>query len=147
MPYDAFSAGLGDRAIPYAYAALPPGGVVKLVHVIPPWELPGPLVPHYQPKRLTEKQHKQLAADSLKKLRALIPPEAQACGLTTEVEVIEQRDTADGIRQAAERFGADVICLGSHGRSGLSKAVMGSVAQKVMASTLRPVLVIRPLER
>ena len=138
-----FSA-LGDRAIPYAYAALPPGGVVKLVHVIPPWELPGPLVPHYQPKRLTEKQHKQLAAESLKKLRALIPAQAESLGISTEVEVVEGRDPAKAIGQAAERFGADVICLGSHGRSGLSKAVLGSVAQKVMVSSPRPVLVVRP---
>lgn len=137
-----FSA-LGDRAIPYAYAALPPGGVVKIIHVISPGELPGPLSPRDQPGRRTEKQHQQLAADSLKQLRALIPPEAQARGLTTEVEVVEQRDTADGIRQAAERFGADMICLGSHGRSGLSKAVLGSVAQKVMTCSSRPVLVVR----
>ena len=138
-----FSA-LGDRAIPYACAALPPGGVVKLVHVIPPWELPGPLVPHYQPRRLTEKQHHQLAADSLKKLRALVPPEAEARGMTIEVEVIEHRDVPKAIDQAAERFGADLICLGSHGRGGLSKALFGSVAQAVMTHSLRPMLVIRP---
>jgi len=135
---------LGDRAIPYSYAALPQGGVVKLVHVIPPWDLPGPLVPHYQPKRLTEKQHKQMAADTLKKLRTLVPAEAEARGIATELEVIEHRDVAKAIGQAAERFGADVICLGSHGRGGLSKALFGSVAQTVMTHSLRPMLVVRP---
>ena len=138
-----FSA-LGDRAIPYAYATLPRGAVVKLIHVIPPWELPGPLVPHYQPKRLTEKQHQQLAADALKKLHALISAEAEARGIATELEVIEHRDVAKAIGQEAERFGADLVCLGSHGRGGLSKAVLGSVAQTVMTRSPRPLLVVRP---
>ena len=138
---------LGNYAVPYAYAALRRGGCVKLIHVIPPWKLPGPLVPHYQPKRLTEKQHKQLTADSLKKLRSSIPSEAELRGIATEVEVVEHRDVAKAICQEAERFSADVICLGSHGRSGLSKAVLGSVAQKVMKQSSRPLLVVRPPKR
>ena len=137
-----FSA-VGDRAVPFAYAALPRGGSVKLIHVVPPWELPGPLVTRYQPKRLTRKQQKQLAAGSLRKLRALIPGEAAARGITTETEVIEQHDVPAAIGQAAEGFAADLICLGSHGRSRLRKALLGSVAQKVMAHCTRPVLVVR----
>ena len=135
---------LGNSAVPYACALLRRGGTVKVIHVIPPWELPGPLVPHYEPKRLTEKQHKQLAVDSLNRLRSLIPEEAEARGLVADVEVVEGRDAAEAIGQAAERFGADLICLGSHGRSGLSKAVFGSVAQKVLTRSPRPVLIIRP---
>ncbi len=135
---------LGDRAIPYAYAPLPPGSVVKLVHVIPPWESPGPLVPHFQTKRLTEKQHQQLAAESLQKLRELIPREAEGRGVATEVEVLWHRDASEAICQEAERCGADLICLGSHGRSGLTQAILGSVSQKVMAHSQRPLLVVRP---
>jgi nucleotide-binding universal stress UspA family protein len=138
---------LGNHAVPYAYAALRRGGRVRLIHVIPPWELPGPLVPHYLPKRLTKKQHQQLAADSLKKLRSSISPEAELRGIATEVEVVEHRDVAKAICQEAERFSADVICLGSHGRSGLSKAALGSVAQKVMKECSRPLLVVRPPKR
>ena len=44
---------------------------------------------------------------------------------------------------AAERFGADLICMGSRGRSGLTKVLLGSVAQGVMAQSKRPVLVLR----
>ncbi|MCI0541345.1 MAG: universal stress protein [Verrucomicrobiales bacterium] len=137
-----FSA-LGNQAVPQACATLSAGGSVKLIHVIPPWELPGPLLPHYEPKRLTKKQHKQLAADSLKKLRALIPQEAEVRGIVTEVETVEGADVAKAITQAAERFGSHLVCLGSHGRSGVSKALLGSVAQKVMAQSRRPVLVVR----
>ena len=66
------------------------------------------------------------------------------CGIMGEADIIESGDPARAIRQAADRFGADVICLGSHGRSGFSAAVMGSVAQAVMAQSQRPVLVVRP---
>ncbi|WP_269744534.1 universal stress protein [Stigmatella aurantiaca] len=47
------------------------------------------------------------------------------------------------IAQAAERHGADLICMGTHGRTGLARAVMGSVAQAVMARSDRPVLMVR----
>ena len=47
------------------------------------------------------------------------------------------------IRQEAERLGAHLVCIGSHGRSGLAKAVLGSVAQSVVAQSQRPVLIVR----
>ena len=65
-------------------------------------------------------------------------------GILGEAHVIGSTDPAKAICQAARRFGADVICLGSHGRSGLSAALPGSVAQGVMAQSHRPVLVVRP---
>jgi nucleotide-binding universal stress UspA family protein len=134
---------LGDHAIPQAYAALPLGGQIHLITVVPPWELPGPLVPHYSPRRLNRKQHQQLLAESLQKLKERIPAEAEARGITTEIEVVQARDVADGIQHAAERMSADLICVGSHGRSGLSKAILGSVAGGVLSRTHRPVLVVR----
>jgi len=134
---------LGNEAIPLAYATLPTGGLVKLVTVILPWEVPGPLVPHYQSQRQTRKKHEQQAAESLKQLRALIPAEAEARGIATEAEVIEGHKVAEVLGQAAERFGADLICLASHGRSGIARAFLGSVAQEVLSQSLRPVLVVR----
>jgi nucleotide-binding universal stress UspA family protein len=35
---------------------------------------------------------------------------------------------------------ADLICLGTHGRSGLRKALLGSVSGAVLHATQRPVL-------
>lgn len=132
-----------NTAIPYAYAILPRGGVVKLIHVIAPWEPPGPLVAHYERRRLTQKQHHRLVAKARRQLRELIPHEAGAHGIVTEAEIIEHRDPAIAIREEAERAGADVICMASHGRSGVSKAMFGSVAQAVMKRGHRPVLIIR----
>jgi nucleotide-binding universal stress UspA family protein len=75
-------------------------------------------------------------------LRALVPADATD-RLEIETEIVESADAAEAIAQAAERFDADAICLGSHGRSGLAKTLMGSVAQGVMAASKRPVLVVR----
>ena len=53
----------------------------------------------------------------------------------------------DGILQAADDVAADLIAIATHGRGGLGRAVLGSVADGVVRrSADRPVLVIRPSE-
>ncbi|HLL08137.1 MAG TPA: universal stress protein [Nocardioidaceae bacterium] len=47
------------------------------------------------------------------------------------------------IVDAAEKFGADVIVMGSRGRSDLPGLLLGSVTHKVLSMTRVPVLVIR----
>jgi nucleotide-binding universal stress UspA family protein len=49
----------------------------------------------------------------------------------------------EGILAAARKRKCDVIFIASHGRSGLSKLIMGSVTQKVLAHSKIPVLVYR----
>jgi nucleotide-binding universal stress UspA family protein len=78
----------------------------------------------------------------LARLRALVPPEAAAAGITTSVSVLEGRSVAEAILAAAERLGVDVVALGSRGRSGLKRAVLGSVAEEVTRRSPRPVLVV-----
>ncbi len=134
---------LANQAVPHACSLLPAGGTVHLVHVVHPLELPGGKNYSGPGNRRSQQQHARHVQSCAEKLHMLIPAEAQARGLVTEVEVVEHRDVAEAIGQAAERFGADVICLGTHGRSGLSKALLGSVAQKVMTHSRRPLLVVR----
>ena len=45
--------------------------------------------------------------------------------------------------KAAEDRSADLIVMGSHGRSGIEKLVLGSVAQRVVQHTQLPVLLVR----
>ena len=47
------------------------------------------------------------------------------------------------ILHAADDEGADLICMGSHGRSGLSRVFYGSVAAGVLHRVDRPLLLIR----
>ncbi len=48
------------------------------------------------------------------------------------------------IRPAAERFGADIVCIGSHTRPGFTAKVLGSVALAVLQTSRRPVLMVWP---
>lgn len=115
---------LADKAVLFAYGAAQRGGEVCLVHVIPL-------------RRAGLK--KELSA----RLESLIPENAQARGIQTLIEIAEHERPAVAICQAAERFGADLICIGSRGRSGLKKKFLGSVTEAVMRRSSRPVLVIR----
>ncbi len=67
---------------------------------------------------------------------------AQA-GVSVDTAVIEAHTAWRGVVQAAESTHADLIVMGSHGRSGLEKLVLGSVTQAVLAHTHLPVLVVR----
>lgn len=52
-------------------------------------------------------------------------------------------DTVEAICQVAETGGYDLVVLGSHGRTGLGKVLLGSVSQGVLARCVQPVLVCR----
>ena len=51
---------------------------------------------------------------------------------------------AKKIIQAAETEDVDLIIMGTHGRSGISRWIHGSVASKLVEESLHPVLLIRP---
>jgi nucleotide-binding universal stress UspA family protein len=54
----------------------------------------------------------------------------------------------EAIIQAAQDHGADLLILGSHGRTGLKRLLMGSVTEQVIGKAPCPVLVVkRPLEK
>lgn len=130
-------------AIPHAYSLVRGGGTVHLLHVVHPRELPNGQQPHGPLNRQWEELHASHVQVCAEKLRALIPAEAAAQGICTEVEVAQHHDAAAGICQQAERFGADVLCLATQGRSGLAQILLGSVAQKVITLCQRPLMVIR----
>jgi nucleotide-binding universal stress UspA family protein len=136
---------LGNGAIGWAYAIVAAGGIVRLLHVIEPRLLPNPLYAHYTPGQTPtpeerERQRTALAAT----LRALIPAEAETRAIATEIDVVEGDPVASAIVEAGDRFAAEVICLGSHGRSGVRALVAGSVAQRVIANAHRPLLLVPP---
>lgn len=49
----------------------------------------------------------------------------------------------DSIVQYAQESGADLIVIGSHGRSGLPRLFLGSVAEGVIRNATAPVMVVR----
>ena len=60
-----------------------------------------------------------------------------------QARMVENVAAAPGIVQLAVDEGADLIVVGSHGRSGMARLMLGSVANKVVAESPVPVLVVR----
>ena len=124
---------MSNHAVAHAYAMLPNGGTVYLFHVIAGQvaaEFPGNVS-----AEITSREER---------LRALVPASADSSIIKTTLDVVEHSEVAEAIAQAAERIDAHVICLSTHGLSGLPIALLGSVTQNVLARTRRPVLIIRP---
>ena len=53
----------------------------------------------------------------------------------------------DTLREIADRYNIDVIALGTRGRRGLEKQLMGSVAEEILRLAHRPVLTVGPESR
>lgn len=64
-------------------------------------------------------------------------------GITVETKLLEGFVVHEEIIQAAQDLNVDLIVMGSHGRTGVRKLVLGSVAQKVLGESHIPVLIVR----
>jgi len=67
---------------------------------------------------------------------------AQAAGFRATGVTVEAAPTSKGIIDAAEQHDASLIVLGSHGRSGVTSLVVGSVAAAVAAHSRRSVMIV-----
>ena len=138
---------LGNAAIPHAYAVLAKrGGTVALCHVIEVPGLPNPLYAHYSPGRaLSGKEREELRQALLRALEELVPEEARRRRVVaTEVRVVETQSTVhEAICQEAKALDVDLIVMASHGHSGMARLFLGSVAERVLRSADRPILIVR----
>jgi len=65
-------------------------------------------------------------------------------GVCAEARVMEGRRVADVLAEYADRVGADLIVMSSHGHSGASRLWLGSVADELVRHSTTPLLVNRP---
>ena len=68
---------------------------------------------------------------------------ATAAGVQCDGAVQEDTLAWRGLLTVAEREGCDLIVMSSHGRSGLTSALLGSQTARVLSHTKVPVLVVR----
>ena len=68
--------------------------------------------------------------------------EARFTGVELKLQVREGDPSREIIRAAAD-LGADLIVLGTHGRTGVAHLLIGSVAEKVVRKSPVPVLTVR----
>jgi nucleotide-binding universal stress UspA family protein len=116
------------------------GATLHLLHVLPDVIVPvGPdpsLVTSVPPEYYTETEGQSREALG----RVVQPDWPQPAGVVVEVR---WGDPVDAVAAYARDRGVDLLVLSTHGRTGLSHALMGSVAERILREAPCPVLTIR----
>lgn len=68
---------------------------------------------------------------------------AKAEGVNAETKIVKGQVSAEGIAETAAELNADLIVMGSHGRKGFQRMLLGSFAQDVLSNTALPVLIVK----
>ena len=132
----------------FAEAALPPvfdlaarfGASVVAVRVVPsPMELTS--IYGMRGVEMSGDGHRARVQDGEEYLGAL---PARFPGQPLQTRLVESSGAADGVVEAAKEMSADLVVLSSRGHGGMTRVVLGSVADKIVRTTTRPVLVVRP---
>ncbi|MDX1673829.1 MAG: universal stress protein [Longimicrobiales bacterium] len=126
---DAFEIGITEDA------------ALVLIHAVqPPVAAASPYLPH-----TIQLTHDEMEAreDHMRRYLERIAEADWLGGREVEVKVEVDYHPAPAILEVAEERDVDLIALGTHGRGGLRRLILGSVADKVIRGTHRPVLVHR----
>jgi len=109
------------------------GSTLMLVHVVEPVLTPPEVI---IPETATER----VASEANAELRDLADEISDGCRV---VETAVRRGIAFfEIIEAAKALGADLVVVGTHGRTGLQRALLGSTAEQVTRHAPCPVLVV-----
>jgi nucleotide-binding universal stress UspA family protein len=115
----------------------PQGTEVLVLHVVEPVTLAPPpqMSPSYTPElEMRVKEGQELVEREVQKLRA--------AGFETH-GAVETGDIRGKILDAAAESGTDLIVLGSHGRKGVQRFLLGSVAENVARHAPCSVQIVR----
>ena len=130
---------LAEQAIPYATELCKGSTEVTLFQVVHlPLPLAAPDVGMSTPIPDSEARLKE-AREYLQAIAARLRQD----GVRVKTEVIERDVVADAIVAHATEHQCDLIAMTTHGRSGLSRLLFGSVAESVVRHAPCPVLLIR----
>jgi nucleotide-binding universal stress UspA family protein len=115
------------------------GSAVTAIYVIDPYPFLG------EGAGLAYGQAEYLTAAKAEAQEALatVRTQVEAAGLKADTRMVEAHATWRGIVETADAVKADLVVMGSHGRHGLEKLVLGSVTQRVLQHATQPVLVVR----
>lgn len=125
-----------DKAVGLAKAF---GSAVTAIYVIDPYPFTGVGADfaYGQDQYLAAAKAEANAAMEVSKQRL------QEGGVQADTRVVESHTVWRGVLEAADAVGADLVVMGSHGRRGLEKLVLGSVAQSVLSHTKLTTMVVR----
>jgi nucleotide-binding universal stress UspA family protein len=109
---------------------------LHVIHVVP-WPLLGSDIP----VGMTETAMDEVMTEQQKVFDAFVAPYAAV--LSPGSVSLGKGDARTGIVAAAEELRVDLIAMGTHGRRGVKRLVLGSVAESVSRTAPCPVLLIR----
>lgn len=132
---------LAECVFPHV-ATLAEGGQVKniiFVRVVEPFHQPtGDFVIDHKQIAKIEIENKLAAETYLKQVVNRVKYE----GISVESQVLFGR-VAEGLADFAAKNQVDLIVIATHGRSGVSRWVWGSIADRILRSSCVPVLMVR----
>ena len=112
---------------------------LTILHVIVPFM---PIVPEQYINTATWEQIDSQARRWSQQQLARLTEKAKKAGIRV-VGLLLEGDPAQQITRAARSKRADVLVVGTHGRTGLTKFFVGSVAGRVVATASCPVVTVR----
>jgi len=141
VPVDLSPAGtrLLERASEFAAAF---SGTIDLLYV---WTPPAILAPEalVTGVGVSEQPFLEWLGNSAREHLSKFESQAREAGITVGHSYCELGDPASAIIEQAKNGGYDLLVMGTHGRTGLSHALMGSVAEKVVRRAPCAVLTVR----
>ena len=92
---------------------------------------------------ITDEDYEKTAAPQSSKYIQAVLDRAETAGVKASSRSVSNFNVADAVANTAAEEGCDLIFIGSHGRSGLSRLLLGSVTAKVLNLAPCAVLVYR----
>jgi nucleotide-binding universal stress UspA family protein len=114
------------------------GATVTAFHVLEPPAYSAPNLTFYVPAPEMLREAQRATQETLRKTEERIRAE----GVTVDSQFIEGVPASEIVR-AADEGNYDLVVIGTHGRTGLQRLVLGSVAERVVRLCPRAVLTVR----
>lgn len=127
---------------PAADLARAVGGRITLLHVVVPVMNPGFTMADF-PEGVDQALVEPMESDAEQYVTGMAE-EWAGDDVPVEPLVTRHPDAAGAILEVCEEAEADLVAMATHGRGGLRRLLLGSVADKVIRAGDRPVLVVRP---
>lgn len=113
------------------------GRKVTLLTVVPALAIPAPASPFAPPLEMPDVgQRLEAARQGLEALRSRLPT-----GAEVDCLALADSSSAETVTRWADEHGVDLIVLSTHGRTGLRRLALGSVAEAILRHARVPVLV------
>ena len=114
------------------------GGNVRVVHVFDELSY----LSGYEYAAAVAEQAREQAQQALDDAMAV----CRSSGVPADSRLLDtpgRRRLGDAVADAAREFGADLVAIGSHGRRGLDRLLLGSGAEQILRLAQAPVLVVK----